>query len=215
MERFNHYTIERRCDYLKLNTEMLLDFANEVNENFLLGTPKCWDDTLLERITIDNYDIYFLCAHIVPYSKVSRITDYRKIWGLCNLPQGIYENAYDNEYGRVYFGIVKTDGTKGFRIGISPFILLVPKGQNFSSERLFCCFLNEKYDFDEDISLNVISKIKQIIPDGILLHYCVLPQISLSIYGNDVHMLFDEQDCLQWENRKTEPVYKAFFRTIH
>lgn len=215
MERFDHYTLESNCDYLKLSVETLLEIPNAGNEDFLLGTPKCWDETLLERLSIDQYDIYFLCAHFVPHNEVSRITDYRKIWGLCNLLPGNYENAYDNEHGRIYFGIVKTDGAKGFSIGISPFLLLVPKGRNFTLEHLFHCFLEEKYNFEGDISLSLISRIKQVIHDGILLHYCIFPQISLSIYGKDVQMLFDEQDCLEWENRKTVPVYKAFFRTMH
>ena len=212
MQHFENYRLEKLNYGLKLHVDFSLVFQHQKEEfePVTIGTPKCWDDSFLNRVNIYEFNIYFLCVHFVPFNRVNRVTDYKTIWGLCNLSQGIYENAYDIEKGRIYFGITEANGEIGFKSNISPILLLVPKNQDFSIEKLFDCFMEEKYNFTDDFTSSLLMQIEQVAPDSIILHYCVFPTISLSIYGKGTQNLFNEQDILQWENCKTVAIYKRF-----
>lgn len=216
MKQFDNYRLEKFNYGQKLYVDFFLDFQNqdEEPEHITIGTPKCWDESFLSRIKIDNFDIYFLCTCFVPHNRVNRITEYKRIWGLCNLSQGIYENTYDIDKGKIYFGIVKSNGENGFKSNTSPIMLLVPKTQDFSIDRLFDCFIEEKYNFIDDLTQSFLMRINQIVPNSILLRYCVSPTISLSIYGKNMQNLFNEQDVLQWEHCDTVATYKGFLSFI-
>lgn len=207
---FDSYEIIRKQGRVKLYTEMLVQYEHASDENLQTGTPQWWDNYLLCNIDIERYDIYFICTNTVPHGRYNCITDYKKVWGLNDLEEGIYDNTYINDYGKVYWGIAKTQGEDAFRSSIGSTILLVERDREISCVDIFKIFQKNRCDFRkpfdlEDLSL---SQIYEMNPDTILLRYNCNSEISLNIYGTDVEDIFSTLNISEYNNQNEMTIYR-------
>lgn len=76
------YDLEQKTSYAKILADMCIQFETCGEEDYSIGTPKCWDDAFLNRVNIDDYDVYHICYCLVRTGSYNSVTDYKKIWGL-------------------------------------------------------------------------------------------------------------------------------------
>ncbi len=207
---FENFEIVERHNRIKIYSEMLVQFENIRNENIQNGTPQCWDDWFLRSIDIEDYNIYFICTHTVSHGRYNRITDYKKVWGLNELDYGIYDNAYINDYGKVYFGIIKAHGAGAFRSSTSSTLLLVKKNKSLSCEKIFEIFKKNKCDFRytldlEDLSLNQVFALDA---ENILLRYNCMEENSLLVFASDIEYLIAKFETEEYDAQNVKVVYR-------
>lgn len=170
---FDSYKIIIEPGHIKLYAEMLVQFENEHNENLQNGTPKWWDDYILQNIELEHYYMYFICSCTMPKGSYNRVTDYKQVWGLNGLEQGIFASTYMNNVGKVYFGIIKAEGQMAFRSNTAATILLVKKEYEIVCKDIFELFQKYQYDFrnvndSENLTLAEVCKLNK---DSVLLQY--------------------------------------------
>lgn len=196
--------------HVKLYAEMLVRYENEYSESLQQGTPKWWDDYLLQNIDIDNFNIIFICSCTVPRGQYNRVTDYKKVWNLNELERGIYDNAYMNDAGKVYFGIIQAQGELAFRSNTAATILLVKKEFEVVCEDIFQIFQKYRYDFSAVINSDdsIYSQVCGLYEDSILLRYNCTDETSLNIYGDNIERLFFNLDVSKFNNCEEDVVYR-------
>lgn len=201
MYLFDSYKIETQPGHVRLSAEMAVQFA-DASEEFTSGTPKWWDDRILQAFPTDRYRSLFICAQTVPNEKVSRISDYKQVWGLKNMPQGSFADAYMSDAGKVYFGIVEAE----FSSGMSETVLLVQIGHEVAHRDVFEVFKRCRYDFKQpdDSALRQVCE----LAEGLILLRYDMHKVSLDAYGKGVEPLFSGVDLTQYENREDEPLFK-------
>lgn len=206
---FDSYVIIKEPGHIELHTERLVQFKNKYSENIQNGTPKWWDEYVLQNIDVDDYHIYFICSCTVPEGKYNRITDYKKIWGLNGLDKGIYDNAYMNRAGKVYFGIFQAHGETAFRSSTASTILLTKKECKFVCKDIFELFKRYQYDFRNQIdSKDLMTQVCMLNKGSILLRYSCIGEISLNIYGENVEHQFSDMDVSKYNEREAEVIYR-------
>lgn len=201
MYLFDSYKIETQPGHVRLSAEMTVQFA-DASEEYISGTPKWWDDRILQAFPTDRYRSLFICTQTVPSERVSRISDYKQVWSLKNMPQGSFADAYTTDAGKVYFGIVEAE----FCSGMSETVLLVEKGHEVAHRDVFEVFKRCRYDFKQSDD----SALRQVVElaEGLILLRYDIHKVSLDIYGKGVEPLFSGIDLTQYENREDEPIFK-------
>lgn len=198
---FDSYKIETQPGHVRLSAEMTVQFE-DASEEYISGTPKWWDDRILQAFPTDHYRSLFICTQTVPSEKVSRISDYKQVWGLKSMPQGSFADAYTTDAGKVYFGIVEAE----FCSGMSETVLLVEKGHEVAHRDVFEVFKRCRYEFkrSDDSALRQVCA----LAEGLILLRYDIHKVSLDIYGKDIEPLFSGVDLMQYENREDEPIFK-------
>lgn len=207
---FDSNGIKKNKGHVKLYTEKIVQFENKYCENLQRGTPKWWDDYLLQNITIDDYRIYFICSCTLPNGQYNRMTDYKKVWGLNGLEQGIYDNTYKNDVGKVYFGIIQTQGEEAFRSNIASMIFLVKKEYEIDCDDIFRIFQKCRYDFRNVMNMEdgILVQICDLYKESILLQYNCTKEISLNIYGNNIEQLFSSLNINKYDNYEDDVIFR-------
>lgn len=208
---YYNYIVERNASYLKICAEKFLDFQHSDNEFVMLGTPKWWDDYLISKISLCEFDVYFICTYTAIHGQYNRLTDYKKVWGLHEIEKGFYDNYYENDKGRVYFGIQKDLEKKFLNYTGSSTILLLPKRIKLDADKIFDIFREHKFDFSEtNISgTQTLVKISMLYEGSILLKYNSTNEISLTIFNNKLEDWF-KTDLLTSHEGDYETVYHKF-----
>lgn len=206
--RFESNRIKKEPGHVKLCAEMLVQFENKYCEDIQGGTPKWWDDYVLQNIKIEEYHIYFVCSCTLPKGQYNCVTDYKKVWGLNGLEQGIYDNTYINDSGKVYFGIVQTQGEEAFRSSVSTTILLVKKEFEIVCEDIFGIFQRYRYDFGfgNDSENIILTYVCGLYKDSILLRYNYMGEASLDIYGKNIEHIFPKLNISKYDDHEVEVV---------
>lgn len=207
---YENYSLQRQVLSLKISAEFMAKFKLDDNEPISLGTPKWWDDYVVNQLDFNEFDLYFFCSCTVSHGLYNRITDYRKVWGLRGVNKGIYDNHYQNSIGRVYLGICKGSGESSFRSLLSSTVLLLPKHTVFDAEQAYQILCKEQYNFLEANMENyqTLMKINLLYPNSILLKYTCTNEVSLLIFGSNLKDWFGKEILVSHE-RASESVYRG------
>lgn len=207
---FDSYEATINAKHMRLYAEMLVQFNSAQNESISFGTPKGWDELILHCVRIERYNIYYICADTLSKEKVNRITDYKQIWGLIGMQEGVFTGEYTNKTGKVYFGVAGEDSEAPLSSGISAMILLVRKENAFKGEDVFKIFKEHQYIFGEksDESDQVLIQVSELYEDSILLRYDCMGQVSLDVYGGNVERLFSNVDFDYYNKSEDEAVWR-------
>lgn len=177
---------------LLLSKDMATFTANALwqideNDNMDASIPIIWDDIILQLINITDYQIYYLCLHSIRQGEYNTVTDYKGIWKLKGLPDGMTKGYYDTSNGRVYWGILKGDGIKDFKSHYSNVMILVRKGDDLPAKAIIqeCC--DKQIGFDNVLSQQQLLSFSAIMPRSFILHYSALfTKPTLLIVGRGI-----------------------------
>lgn len=166
----------------------------EEDESFEAPVPTLWDDRILRGVDVDQYDIYYICTHPRRTGQYNSVTDFKKVWKLSNLPEGISDGAYDTDEGRVYWGVYKTRGEEGFRKHLSPTLLLSPRAaEPLNSDWLYGLWKKYRLGFDDALPEPLVNELNPAANHCYLLHYAhVLSSPSLEIWGLNAGTVFSQ-----------------------
>lgn len=207
MLEFKNYSLDCRKDYSKLRVDSIVHFDDKT-ESYSNGTPLCWDLSFLSRICIENYSIYHICIKTISNGNYNSVTDFKKIWKLNGIKQGIYDNSYLNKSGKVYLGITQAQGIDGFMLNHSSLIVLVPKDNTFHVAEIFNLFAKVEYDFILGVNNTLLLKLYSSTTGAIVLYYCTTNETSLTIVGKNAENLFSNSDILNWEAKRSDSIYR-------
>lgn len=200
MIQFDSFMISKGSNRIILSANLTIVFDSATQENYAPGYPSFWDEYLLSKIAIENYDIVQLFAHIIPKNERSRISDYKKVWGLSGITKGLFDLSYSTDSQSVYLGMTRAYGEEGFRDNSSSLLLLLPKNLQFDGSMLLQLFAQHRCCFTANEISTVISDMCQQIPNAVGLWYNITESAILTIFGNDVSALFLDKDLSVLEN---------------
>ena len=201
---YYNYLVERWNTHLKITADKFLDFKHSDNELVKQGTPKWWDDYVISKINLCDFNIYFICMYTVTHGHYNKITDYKKVWGLHRIENGFYDNFYENTKGRVYFGIQKGNEQHFLNHIDSSTILLLPKKFGLDADEIFNIFKKHKFDFSQESvsGYQTYIEVNKLYDGSYLLKYNSEDEVSLLIFNNQLKDWFDsnilasvEGDC--------------------
>lgn len=190
---YYNYLVERWNSHLKITADKFLDFKQSDNELVMQGTPKWWDDYVLSKINLCDFNIYFICMYTVTHGQYNKVTDYKKVWGLHRIEKGFYDNFYENTKGRVYFGIQKGNEQHLLKHIDSSTILLLPKKFELDADKIFNIFRKHKFDFSQESGsgYQTYIEVNMLYNGSYLLKYNSTDEVSLLIFNNQLKDWFD------------------------
>lgn len=213
MIRFDSFMHSVGPDRVVFFTEVTVVFDSALQEHYSPGYPSLWDEYLLSKIVIDDYDVCSFFAHIIPKNERSRITDYKKVWGLSEITKGTVDLSYETDSQAVYLGMTRTCGEEGFKNNCSSLILLIPKEMRYDSSSILESFAQHRCNFSDREISNVLSEMCKQIPNTIGLWYSIKESATLTIFRNEISKLFTNQDfsVIKKVQGNVSPAYKMPF----
>lgn len=205
------------CDYqlvqddcaILLSGGMAFEPESPDDEVFPIGTPKCWDETFLQRVDIESYSILHICMKCIEHGWYNTVTDYGKVWKLFKVPKGDFDGSYFTDSGKVYFGIKRGFGEKSFLSDTSPILLMLPKGLDVDYNRIYSSFRDNKVDFsDSEQSKHSMHVLAESISGAIALIYGWGSGGWLTIYGKNIGSIFVQEDLRKWPVVNPELVFR-------
>ena len=128
--------------------------------------------------------------------KVTRITDYKGIWGLLSLPAGIYCGSCVSTTQKIYFGI--DTGNDAVLSSKCSFIVCSPKTNRITAETVFSFI--KKLPAESFNSIDVLSKnIYQQDSNLYILNWGAKDRIEVSVYGN-INEIFTQENLSALKN---------------
>lgn len=175
---------------ITLSAEAVLEV--ETDESFEVPVPAIWDKQILSSVDIDQYDIYYICTHPRRTGQYNRITDFKRIWKLANLPEGIRDGAYDADEGRIYWGVYKARGEAGFKKHLSPTVLLSPCTEKPPElDSLYALWKKYRIGFDDVLPEELVNELNPVANKHYILHYAnVMSNPTLEIWGANADAIF-------------------------
>lgn len=201
MTVFKHYDVQRNPTNILISADYILEHESSKDESFQLGTPKWWDDYVADKIDFKNFDVYFLCFYEVPNGCYNAVTNHKGVWGLANLPKGIYNAHYQMTKGRMYFGVLKVFDAQSFCDICVGTALVLSKETTLDVDGIFRILSNAAFDPKEvsESQLRVLEAIYSMYPEATLLKYTYWHENSLRIWGKNLKKWFARSDCASHE----------------
>lgn len=207
MEVFSNFKITYSSGCVVLEADYTINEISADDTDFVIGTPKCWDDTLSKRIPWKKYTNYHLFSYTLNKSLVNRISDHKSVWGLANLSRGVYSTYSDTNETRTYIGIDVSFEKDVFNHKKSSVVILVPQEVTITAEEIVSMFCKPLSNFFVSPSVSFMLEIQRSIPGSIMLFYHFHRNAQLAVVGNDVEKIFSKDDCAAWECSNTSPCH--------
>lgn len=168
----------------------------EANETFEAPVPAIWDKQILGSVDIDQYDIYYICTHPRRTGQYNRITDFKRVWKLANLPEGIRDGAYDTDEGRIYWGVYKARGEAEFRKHLSPTMILSLRAEKpLELDSLYALWKKYRIGFDDVLPEELVNELNPAANKRYILHYAnVMSNPTLEIWGANADTIFSRNE---------------------
>ena len=192
------YAYESAGICAKLTAETCIQFDSPDSENYRVGTPLCWDDTILSQIDIDRFNIYHICYNAMKRGLYNRVTDWKSVWRLNGIPKGEYTDAYHVDDKKIYIGVHKGCGEDYFRSGISAVMILIPLESQISAKEIGEMFKDSSCDFSMESISAVLTKISKQVSGSISLSYSYTNIISLNLFCCNLGSIITETDICAW-----------------
>ena len=176
------------------SVEAVLEVGED--ESFDAPVPVIWDERILGGIDIDRYDIYYICTHARRTGQYNRVTDFKRIWKLANLPDGIWDGTYDTDEGRVYWGMYRARGEAEFRRHLSPTMLLSLRMEKPTEpDSLYALWKKYRIGFDDDLPEELVNELNPAANRRYILHYAnVISNPTLEIWGANADTIFSRNE---------------------
>ena len=185
---FDDYALDKEKNYVAFSASAL--HVVDQDEIMEMGCmPIQWPEAVHAKIDFEKYDKYCVCIHEIAHGFYNRLTDYKGIWKLLSMPQGITGDAYNVERGRVYWGIMEVPKTLLW-YKISNMCFLLPKGSLFPVDELKGVLEEYHIGFGIYPNKSFFKKLLNVIPNSYLMYYKEGLDHKLEIYGSFVESLF-------------------------
>lgn len=178
------------------------------NENVSFGTPKCWDDTFLSRINIEEYSIYHVSGVMMRYGNYNRLTDHGGVWRLMDIPKGQFDGAYMTPEGKVYLGISVGYGKDAFLSYIASTIILFPRTYAPDCNCIFQQFKSDSITFTNEDADKSLQALVKTFNGAIALKYSTKNGGSMTVFAEKPAEIFLQSDLTKWPRYNSETVFR-------
>ena len=206
---FDHFQISSHNGFVELTADSYIQFQASGEENVEMGVPKCWPDTILERLSSGSLDVYHIDTAAIPKERVSRVTDYKGVWGILQVPRGEHGGYYDHADTRIYYGIRNRMLPSGLYDYAAPLQLLLPRTESNCLHKIA-----QWIDTNQIGSANSGFFAPGIFPkwlqDAYILCYHCLPTPSLKMMGPNGANFFRDEDVNRWNRAKEMAIYPLY-----
>lgn len=182
-EYCNHkITLMKSCVRLSAVRRVILD----KDESVPAGTPKCFDEAILNTLPLSKLKKYYLCHEKLPESSCNTVTEHKKIWGLQGLTKGLCEAAYTVSEKRIYLGIKEETGEGA----VSNIEIFAP--ENAFDPAAFCSLLKEKgCDISQNEYIEAFAEAVENDPGIFILKYFSGCDCGVDVYTGKATELFE------------------------
>ena len=193
---YKNLRLNKEKNFVTISAEGFM-ILESIEDEGLIGNnfPKFLHKLIESKFPEDKYATYNIYTlSLIHYNKV---TDYKKIWKLANFETiGLYDNHYDGDNGRIYFGISKGSPHLDISILTGKISIFVPKEVALVPEDIFELFAKNTFDIslDREKHYSVLSSLQKLVPKAIVVYKLHNDGNSLNIYGDNVAQLFNEED---------------------
>jgi hypothetical protein len=189
---YNNFQLSKENDRVKISCDSLLVLeSKEDDEMISIKFPKCLHNLFESKFPTDKYDIYNV--YTLKVANPNKITDYKKIWELGGFDtDGLYDNLYDVDGGRIYFDITKNIHSLivvfGWEIFQYYYLNII-----LPFEDIFNLFVRNKYDisFKKEMHDYFLSSLQKLIKESVIIDKISATRSSLNIYGDNVGQKYD------------------------
>lgn len=189
---YKNFNIQKELNHVTLSAESIkvLEVAKDDFVPHRVSCPSVLLNIISPRLDLSKYDKYIVYTLLV--TDYNRVTDYKKIWGLKNIDNGIYDNNYLIDSGKVYFGIAKSDESEIKTPEISIYVM---NGTKIDFDEVFQIFKDNSFiEFVSKEQYNVVSdRMRRLISDSIVIYFDYSKE-ALHIFKNGIENNINEQD---------------------
>ncbi len=186
---YDNYAMEKEHNYVAFSAEALCVLEQD-DFVAMSSVPAHWYEALRTKIDFENYDQYCVCIHARRHGFYNRVTDYKGIWALSELPKGMAEGWYDVDQGRVYWGVIQT-ANEPVWYRICSAMILLPAGEPFPTDQIMQMWSDEHIGFDVLPNKAFFRKILDLLPNAYVISYSDNELCRLEIYGFQVENRFE------------------------
>lgn len=189
---YENQVICRGKGWVKLSAEPIVQFDSSADEVISLSVPHSWEATFREELLVgSNYKCFQLIGTLQPQMLTSRLSDYKKIWGLFHLSKGVLDGYYDVNQGRVYWGILELKDSFILSYKFSSIFMFVPKSQSADFTTIISFLSAHGYTFSGSPVILDLIPLKEELDKTIMLQYSKEDSlVAMTIISNNVESCF-------------------------
>lgn len=193
---YNNFQILKSHNFLKIMADEFLELEKEDDDFIIQDTfPKTIESIIENKLVLKNYNAYII--YILKIKNYNKISDYKKIWGICNFEKGgLYDNYYDVEGGRIYFGIKEYLADNQSHPMLNSLCIYLPNLDRELCEEIFCIYKNMKFDLDENSQryMQLMYNVYGLNKSSILVHKSTREKLQVEICGENVEHKINSLD---------------------
>ena len=194
MINYHSYVLTLGDDYLKISADYNVQFETHDETYFIEPSPKLVE--IISKNFESNFDFYKVYFKPIEIKKVTRVTDYRGVWGLSSLPAGIFNGSCVSTTQKIYFGM---DAAQDAMVSSKcNFIICCPKSSGLTAETVFSFI--KKLPAESFNSVDVLSKsIYSQDSNLYIINWDAKNMIELSVRGN-IYKVFSQENLSALKN---------------
>lgn len=194
MIALDNYHLDKESNHVVFSARPLITIEHD--EAMEMGKmPKRWNEALHDKIDFEKYDQYSVCTHECLHGFYNRLTDYKGIWKLLGIADGIADCSYDVNKGRVYWGITKTLNLYQ-QCHIRNVAILLPRGKSLPIDEIKQLWEDKQIGFEIHPNKDLFQIMQNIMPNAYLIYYTENEGCRLELYGFQVENKFDLSDIV-------------------
>lgn len=175
-------------DALRLSCKFRIEYLHSDDEPIAFGTPAYWD-TAISECCSSTHRVLGIYWKFLPQEKCNRITDYKQVWGLLELPKGLMETRLDFGGERLYVGMAHLP--KQLAECDAQVCLLIPEDRMNDLDKIWNQLLLALVDFTPENMLTVLQQVVHSFPQVIALLYQCAEEAALTVVCNHSEVIWD------------------------
>lgn len=179
-------------DTFRLSCKFWIEYLHSDDESFALGTPAYWDAAIWGWYS-STHRVFGVYWKSLPQEKCNRITDYKQVWGLLELPKGLMETRLDFGGEQFYVGIADTP--KQLAECDAQVCFLIPEDRMNDLDKIWHQFLLALGDFTPENMLTVLQQVVHSFPQVIALLYQCAEEAALTVVCSHPEVIWDHFKC--------------------
>lgn len=198
MINYISHVVEFEDDLLKISVNYNVQFQSCKDETYCVVPPRQIMGTISKVFNPQQFDFFSVSVQSLPLEKVTRVTDYKGVYGLLSLPPGALEGSITSKTHKVYFGVDRTQDVEV--LSKCAFVVCSNKSENITIQDVFDCVKNLSVNLfysSENLSHDIYEYDHRLY----IINLNLKENIELSVYGN-IRKVFSPQQLTNLKNIK-------------
>lgn len=185
MINYHSYVLTLGDDFLKIGVDYNIQFRTQ-EETCLVEPPPELVEIISKSFDSSNFDFFKVYFKPIEIKKVTRVTDYRGVWGLLSCSAGVFSGSCISATHKIYFGV--DTARNALLCSNCNFIICCPKSNSITSETVFSLIKElpaESFNSIDTLSRDIYQKDSNLY----IVNCNVKDMIEVSVLG-DINKVF-------------------------